>query len=161
MFIRYLVATCIVLTLLAASLSAEDQPKVVNPAEMKFQAPQNTPACVQSAVLSGDPSKEASVMFLKLSPSCTVPLHWHTANEQIMMVSGTAKAAPHPGKPQTLKPGAYAFMPSKHHHAFSCNMACTLYLTSDGAFDIHYVDPSGKEISPEEALKGGKKGAKK
>jgi quercetin dioxygenase-like cupin family protein len=161
MLIRSLVTTCIVLSLLVAGLAAEDQPKVVNPAEMKFEGVPNIPACAQSALQSGDPSKGASVMYIKLSPGCTVPLHWHTPNEQILMVSGTGKVAPHPGKPQTLQRGAYAFMPSKHHHAFTCAAACTFYLTSDGAFDIHYVDPSGKEISPEEALKKGKKAAKK
>jgi hypothetical protein len=39
-------------------------------------------------------------------------------------------------------------------------------LSIDGAFDIHYVDASGKEISPDEALKSKakapmKKGMKK
>lgn len=161
MSIRFLVINVIGLTLLAVVVNAEDQPKVVNPAEMKFESVPNTPACAQSALQSGDPSKGASVMYIKLAPGCGVPLHWHTPNEQILMVSGTGKVAPHPGKPQTLQRGAYAFMPSKHHHAFSCAAACTFYLTSDAAFDIHYVDASGKEISPEEALKKGKKVAKK
>ena len=158
---RFLLITIIALALLPTFVNGEDQPKVVNQADMKFQNPAGTPACLQSAVLSGDPSKGGSVMFIKLPATCAVPLHWHTANEQLLMVSGTGNVAPHPGKPQTLQRGAYAFMPSKHHHAFSCAAACTFYLTSDGAFDIHYVDRSGKEISPEEALKKGKKGVKK
>jgi hypothetical protein len=31
--------------------------------------------------------------------------------------------------------------------------ACTLFIAPSGAFDIHYVDKDGKEISPDEALK--------
>ena len=32
-------------------------------------------------------------------------------------------------------------------------MACTFFIASDAAFDIHYVDAAGKEISTEDALK--------
>ena len=52
----------------------------------------------------------------------------------------------------------YAMMPSKHVHRFTCMSACTGFVTSDAAFDIHYVDAGGKEIPPEAAL--GKKGRK-
>jgi hypothetical protein len=44
-------------------------------------------------------------------------------------------------------------MPSHHAHEFRSTTACTLYVYSDAAFDMHYVDADGKEISPEEALK--------
>jgi quercetin dioxygenase-like cupin family protein len=161
MCIRFLVTTVIALLLLAISLDAQDHPKVVNTPQMKFQTPPNAPVCAQSAVQSGDPSKGASLMFIKFSAACTVPLHWHTPNEQIMMISGTGKLTSHPGEPQTLQRGAYAFMPAKHHHSFSCSMPCTFYLTSDGVFDVHYVDASGREISPDEALKSANKRSKK
>ena len=44
-------------------------------------------------------------------------------------------------------------MPSKHVHQFTCTSACSAFVNSDGAFDIHYVDANGKEISPEVALR--------
>jgi hypothetical protein len=44
-------------------------------------------------------------------------------------------------------------MPSKHVHQFRCTTQCLLYIFSDAAFDIHYIDGDGKEISPDEALK--------
>jgi hypothetical protein len=45
-------------------------------------------------------------------------------------------------------------MPSHHIHQFRCSSGpCDLYISSDAAFDIHYVDAQGKEISPDEALK--------
>jgi hypothetical protein len=31
--------------------------------------------------------------------------------------------------------------------------ACTLFIVSDGAFDIHYVDAAGHELSADETLK--------
>jgi hypothetical protein len=43
-------------------------------------------------------------------------------------------------------------MPSKHVHQFTCTSACTAFVSSDAAFDIHYVDTDGKEIPPDTAL---------
>jgi len=49
-------------------------------------------------------------------------------------------------------PGAYAYLPSKHAHAFSCPMACSYFIMADDKFDIHYVDEGGNEIPPDQAL---------
>jgi hypothetical protein len=43
-------------------------------------------------------------------------------------------------------------MPSKHIHQATCTSACTMFVSSDAMFDIHYVDASGQEIPPEKAL---------
>lgn len=47
---------------------------------------------------------------------------------------------------------AYAMMPSKHVHQFTCTSACSAFVSSDAAFDIHYVEASGAEISSDAAL---------
>jgi hypothetical protein len=44
-------------------------------------------------------------------------------------------------------------MPSRHIHQFRCTTACSLFVYSDAAYDIHHVDTQGKEISPDDALK--------
>ena len=44
-------------------------------------------------------------------------------------------------------------MPSRHIHKFRCANTCVVYISSDAAFDMHYVNAEGKEISPDEALK--------
>ena len=49
--------------------------------------------------------------------------------------------------------GDYIKLPAKNVHQFTCVAACTFYLATDGAFDIHYVDKEGKEISMDEAVK--------
>jgi len=48
-------------------------------------------------------------------------------------------------------------MPSKHVHQFTCTSACSFFVNSDVAFDIHYVDASGQEIPPDKALDKKKK----
>jgi hypothetical protein len=52
-----------------------------------------------------------------------------------------------------VRTGDYLHLPSKHVHQFTCITACKLFLAIDAAFDIHYVDASGNEISPDDALK--------
>lgn len=71
-----------------------------------------------------------------------------------MIVSGAAKVGMKDGKPVTAHSGDYLLMPEKNVHQFTCVAACTFFIVPSGAFDIHYVDKDGKEISPDEALKG-------
>jgi hypothetical protein len=55
--------------------------------------------------------------------------------------------------PLQFAPGAYASLPSHHMHQASCSRTCLLFNSADAAFDIHYVDASGEEISLDEAMK--------
>jgi quercetin dioxygenase-like cupin family protein len=110
------------------------------------------PACVTMAVESGDPSKGPSVIVFKGTAGCVIPWHWHTPTEHVMIVSGSAKVEMKGGSSATLGPGGYAMMPSKHVHQFTCTSACSAFVNSDAAFDIHYLDANGKEISPDAAL---------
>ena len=132
-----------------------------NMRDMKFAMFPALPTCAKGAVPSGDPSKGASMILAKASAGCAVPWHWHTPNENLMIVSGTARVQMKDQEPLTLHAGGFALMPAKHVHRFQCVTACTLYVYSDTAFDIHYVDAQGKEISPEEALKAVKEKAVK
>ncbi len=110
------------------------------------------PSCIAMAVESGDPSKGPSVIVFKGTAGCMIPWHWHTPTEHVMIVSGSAKFEMKGGSSTTLGSGGYAMMPSKHTHQFTCTSACSAFVSSDGAFDIHYLDANGKEISPDAAL---------
>jgi uncharacterized protein YjlB len=70
-----------------------------------------------------------------------------------MGVTGTARVDMKDGAPMNVKSGDYLSLPAKNTHQFTCVSACTFFIVTDGAFDIHYVDPSGKEISVEDAVK--------
>jgi len=122
-------------------------------AENKLEPMAGLPQCVTMAVESGDPSKGASVIVFKGTAGCLIPWHWHTPTEHVMIVTGSAKVEMKDGgKTAVLGPGGYAMMPSKHVHQFGCTSACSAFVSSDAAFDIHYVDASGGEISPDAAL---------
>ena len=145
---------------LASVVAMAQNMTAVAPADQKFGPLPNFPDCAKGAVLHGDPgSDKGAVLMAKATAGCKIPWHWHTANEQLGIVSGTTTMQEKDGQPKTLASGSYVFMPSKHQHEFICKTACSLFVASDGKFDIHYVDKDGKEISLADASKSGKPAA--
>jgi quercetin dioxygenase-like cupin family protein len=138
----------------AAIARAEDMGTLRKMSENKFAPLAGMPPCVTLAVESGDPTKGASVIVFKATAGCTIPWHWHTPTEQVMIVSGSANVEmKDSGKSAVLGPGGFALMPSKHVHQFTCRTACSAFVSSDVQFDIHYVDSNGNEVPPETAFK--------
>ena len=60
-------------------------------AEQKFAPFPNIPECAKGAVLHGDPNQGASTILVKSTGACTIPSHWHTPNEQVMIATGSAR----------------------------------------------------------------------
>ena len=149
---------CTALTL-ALGVAASGQASAKNVKEMQFAPFPGLPTCATGSVQNGDPSKGSSIILLKIKAGCTIPWHWHTPSEHLMMVSGMGRAEMKDGDTVALQSGGFALMPSKHVHQFSCQRECTLYVYSDAAFDLHYVDPKGQELTPADALKAVKETA--
>jgi len=123
-----------------------------NVADMKFATFPGMPACSIGSVQNGDPAKGASIVMAKMNAGCVFPWHWHTPNEHVMMVSGVARAEMKDAAPVMLRAGGFMLMPSHHVHRFTCVKSCSLFVYSDAAFDMHYVDGAGQEIPPDKAL---------
>ena len=83
----------LLLSTLAVSQSqpAASEHRIVTPAEQKFAPFPNIPECAKGAVLHGDPTQGASTILVKSTGACTIPSHWHTANEQVMIATGSAR----------------------------------------------------------------------
>ena len=154
---RFLYTTFCLSIILFVTASARAQEMTPQPgtnmATMKFVNIPPLPTCATASVASGDPTKGPSFILAKGTAGCTFPWHWHTPNEHLMIISGEASLQMKDGEAVTLRPGAFALMPSHHVHQFKCVSACALYVYSDTAFDMHYVDKQGNEISPADALK--------
>ena len=131
---------------------AQNNMGVVSPPKAKFANLPGLPTCMTVSVLHGDPTKGPSVLLLKFTPGCAVPWHWHTADETLVLVSGTGEAQMKGGQPMAMKAGDFLFLAGKGIHRFTAKSAVYLYDMPNGAFDIHYVDAEGKEIPPEKAL---------
>ncbi len=83
----------------AASVPAEEEPVAVSPATLRFSTPPGMPPCVKAAAVKGDSTKGAAVILAKTTVGCRVPRHWHTAGEQLMIVSGAGTIEMKDGKP--------------------------------------------------------------
>ncbi len=157
-----LVLVAIVVGALFAPAQEAEKSVYVAAITSKFINFPGIPECAMGAVQKGDPSKGDAVLLLKAKPGCTIPWHWHTATESLMMISGSAKVEMKDGAPAVLRAGDFLDLPPKHVHQFTCLASCMLFDVSSGApFDVHYVDASGTEIPPDQALKAKAKAAAK
>jgi quercetin dioxygenase-like cupin family protein len=90
-----------------------------------------------------------------MSPGCIIPWHWHSPNENLLVISGTFENEHRGEKPFIMHSGDYAYLPSHHPHRGTCRgpEPCTGYLYSDATSDVHWIDEQNGEISITDALK--------
>jgi hypothetical protein len=119
------------------------QPTFTPPASLKWTDldPKGAPG-VKVADLWGDHAKGAFGAFLSLPAGFVAPLHTHTHDMKVVMVSGTYIQAPE-GKPEVrLGPGSYMMQPGgNYRHTTSCDKAsaCVFFVESGAAFDLKPV----------------------
>jgi quercetin dioxygenase-like cupin family protein len=128
------------------------EPFIKTAQENTFATSPVLPDCYTYTVERGDPKTGPSVTLSRLAAGCKVPWHTHSANAQVLFVSGTFQLTMRGQQAQTLSQGSYAYVPAKHQHQERCLDGCTYYVIREGAADVHYVDARGKEISAEAAL---------
>ena len=104
--------------------------------------PQGAPG-VKVADLWGDHAKGAFGALFKLPAGFAAPLHTHTHDMKVVIVSGTYIQAPD-GKPEfRLAPGSYFMQPGgNYRHTTTCDKAsdCLFFVESGGKFDLKVVD---------------------
>lgn len=159
--LRCLVLVVTVLGVLFQSnrLAAQEEKSIVAPlAGAKFGPIPNAPECFTVAVEKGDPGTGPSVVLAKFTPGCIAPFHWHTPSETAMLASGSLELQMKGDKAMVAHHGDFVFLPPHHVHRATClgSAPCLVFLTSDAAFDVHWVDAEGKEIPLAEAVKNAK-----
>ena len=102
------------------------------------------PACLKVARENGDPDIGASAFLLEAPSGCVVPAHYHTAEEQLMVVRGDVLTGMDGMPETTMDPGGFAMMPSKAMHWFSCQAKspCLMFVTFDRKYDIVWAKPT-------------------
>ncbi len=97
--------------------------------------------CLSSALETGNAAKGPSTLILKAPAGCIVPWHFHTAQEQAIVIRGEVKMEMEAHGPVTLGAGGFAVMQSKVAHQFSCvgKTPCLLTVVFDRSYDIFWV----------------------
>ena len=127
----------------SASKPAASRLVVVPAADLKWTDldPTGAPG-VKIADVWGDHAKGAFGAFIRLPAGFAAPLHTHTSDYKVVIVSGTYVQVPE-GKPEfRLGPGSYLLQPGgNYRHTTSCDPAsdCVFFLESGGKFDLKPV----------------------
>jgi quercetin dioxygenase-like cupin family protein len=89
------------------------------------------------AILHGDPAKPNADVFLRIPAPATIPEHWHTSAERMVLVAGELAVRYQNQAEVVLRPGMYAYGPAKLPHTASCrgSTACVLFIAFESAVD--------------------------
>ena len=124
--------------MLAPVVHAGPMPGAAKPLEsVKFEADSDV-KCLLSAVETGDPATGPSTIILKAPAGCVVPWHFHTAQEQAVVIQGVVKMEMSGSPAMSLGRGGFAVMAGKVPHQFACGRkeACLIMVWFDGKYDI-------------------------
>jgi hypothetical protein len=75
---------------------------------------------------------------MKLPAGFSAPLHSHTADHQVVVLSGTMVMAPEGGAAKKLGPGSWFEFTGMKKHVTSCDAGtdCVLFMVAKGAWDL-------------------------
>jgi len=124
----------------AAAYVVATTPVTMTPGQLKWVANPDAPGGM-SAVAWGDPDSGAHGAFHKFTAGFTAPLHTHSANLRIVVISGTMSMSGEDGKETTLPAGSYFYQPRRYKHVTKCleGSECVAFVVADGRFDIKPV----------------------
>jgi len=134
-------------------IDAQGAPKEValartfNDAQLTWgPCPPFIPKGCEIAVLRGDPAKANADVFFKVPANFTIPHHWHTSAERMVLVSGELQVTYEGQEAVTLKPGMYAYGPPKVPHKAFCARGepCVLFIAFESAIDAFPTDGKAK-----------------
>ncbi len=95
------------------------------------------PAGCGISVLHGDPAKDNVDVFLKVPAKSTLPLHWHTSAERMVLVAGELHVTYDGQETAVLTSGTYAYGPAKRPHNAVCasTVPCVLFIAFESPLD--------------------------
>jgi hypothetical protein len=96
---------------------------------------------VQIAPVKGDPMKGAYDAFAKFPAGNDHPLHTHTNEVEVIVISGTFNYAPEGGTTKGYGPGSYLKIPGGMKHTSGCaaGAACVIFQEGSAKFDYKPV----------------------
>jgi quercetin dioxygenase-like cupin family protein len=98
--------------------------------------------CLQGALENGDPDTGPSTFLLKAPAGCRVAAHYHSAEEQLIVIQGSVLTGMKGMPSVALTAGGVAVMPAKAVHWFSCRgkNPCLMVVTFNQKYDIVWAE---------------------
>lgn len=109
---------------------------LVGVGDLKWVDVPNTPA--KMATVKGDSAKGAHASFVKLPGGFSAPLHFHSADHHVVVVSGTMSMAPEGAAAKKLAAGSWFEFTGKMKHVTTCEAGpdCVLFVVGEAAWDL-------------------------
>ena len=100
------------------------------------------PTGCEIAVLHGNPANPNADVFLRVPANYSIPHHWHTSAERMVLISGEMHVTYDGHETTVLKPGTYAYGPATAPHRAHCKDAgpCVLFIALEGPVDVQTGD---------------------
>jgi quercetin dioxygenase-like cupin family protein len=131
----------------ALALAADNKPPAVDDAlvvhlkDAKWTPPKapEVPAGAMVAPIASDPNGQ-NVGYAKFPAGYTLPLHWHSAAEYSVVLSGKVHLTV-AGKTSELEPGSYIVIPPRAQHMLKCapGADCLALTRRAGPVDYNWV----------------------
>jgi quercetin dioxygenase-like cupin family protein len=104
---------------------------------------------VQSAPLWGDMSKGAYGALIKFPAGTLVPLHSHSSELKLVVISGTLYTGADAASAKDLGPGSYGLQPAGWKHITGCRPGadCLFFTEGSGKFDLKPVGGAAPEAT--------------
>lgn len=133
--VMILVVTAAVVAAASVVAIGGEKTMVVSKADLKWKD-MGIPG-VAAAPVSGDMEKGASRFFLKYPVGFVTPLHHHTTDHYVTLVSGTLTMTVE-GKAYKLGPGSYFALTGKAPHIAKVegNEEAVMFIEADGPWDV-------------------------
>ena len=132
-----------------AQVPAQEQAvtRTARDAQLKWgPCPPFLPKGCAIAILHGDPAKDNVDVFFKVPAKSTIPLHWHSSAERMVLVAGELHVTYEGQKTAVLRTGTYAYGPAKRPHKGFCasTVPCVLFIAFESPLDAVPVEGQSK-----------------
>jgi len=122
---------------------------VVKPSEIKWEKADGMPEGVWVSHLTGDSNVAPFVDMLKFARGTRIPLHWHSANHLVTVLSGTLlvgrEGAPEDGMGMEVPAGGYVRITAKSPHWTFAKEDTIFVVSGDKENDLHKMDKEEKK----------------
>lgn len=136
-------------------VSAGEQPKppavtgsliTLSPDDPKLTwgaCPDVFPKGCEVTVLSGDPAKGASDVYLRATAGTELQNHWHTSAEHVVLLRGKFSVTFDDGRKASVESGAYTLIPGGMPHTAKCEgpEACLFFIGFEKPVDAVATKP--------------------
>lgn len=120
--------------------------QAVTASGIKWEKPEGAPAGIMAFHVSGDAKQGPIVDLLKFAAGTKVPLHYHSANHVVTVLSGVLVIgnSAEDVKGTAVEAGGYFIIPSKTPHWTLATKETVISVSGDTPNDLHLVEGSAK-----------------